>query len=51
MKKENIEKLKENFRDLYWSYHQRTCKLSDTEVKKRLEQIAKTLDKEGINII
>lgn len=51
MKKQNIEKLKENFRDIYWSYHQRNCKLSDTEVKKRLKEIAKTLEKEGIKII
>ncbi len=51
MREQDIEKLKENFRDIYWSYHQRNCKLSDTEVKKRLKKIADILEKEGIKII
>lgn len=51
IEKQDIEKLKENFRDIYWSYHQRESKLSDTEVKKRLKEIADILEKEGIKTI
>ena len=38
MKKQEIEKLKEEFRDIYWPYYFRKSKLSDTEVKKRLKR-------------
>ncbi|MBA7538343.1 hypothetical protein ES705_30618 [subsurface metagenome] len=51
MKKQEIEKLKEEFRDIYWPYYFRKSKLSDTEVKKRLKEIAGQLEKEGIKTI
>jgi len=51
MKKQDIEKLKEEFRDIYWPYHFRKNKLSDTKVKKRLKEIADLLEKEGIKTI
>jgi len=52
MKKQDIEKLKEEFRDIYWPYHfRRNKKLNDAESKNRLKEIADILEKEGIKTI
>ena len=52
MKKQDIEKLKKEFRDICWPYHfRRNKKLNDAESKKRLKEIAGILAKEGIKTV
>ena len=52
MLKEELEKLKEEFRDIYWAYHfRRNTKLNDEESLKRLKELQSTFKKEGVTTI
>jgi len=49
MLKQEIEKLKEEFRDIFWSYHfRRNTKRTDEESLKRLKELQSIFKKEGI---
>lgn len=48
----DIEKLKEEFRDIFWAYHfRRNTKLNDKESLKRLKELQSIFKKEGIKTI
>ena len=52
MKVKEIEKLKEEFRDIYWAYHfRRNTKLTDKRSLKRLKELQGIFLKEGISIV
>ncbi|GAG71739.1 unnamed protein product [marine sediment metagenome] len=52
MLKQELEKLKEEFREVFWAYHfRKNTKLNDKQSKKRLKELADIFDKEGITTI
>lgn len=52
MTKYNIEKLKEEFRDIYWAYHFRNnTKLNDKQSLKRLKELQVIFKKENITVV
>lgn len=52
MKNKEIEKLKEEFRDIFWPYHfKRNTKLNDKESEKRLKELSGIFKKEGVKTI
>jgi len=52
MTKQEIKKLKEEFRDIYWAYHfRRNTKLNDEESIKRLKELQKIFEKENITVV
>ena len=52
MLKKEIEKLKEEFRDIFWAYYfRRNTKLTDRESEKRLKELQSIFKKEGITTI
>ncbi len=52
MEKKEIEKLKEEFRGIFWPYHfRRNTKLNDKDSEKRLKELSSIFKKEGIKTI